>query len=135
MPLVLLSFTISYQRTTTLNSTDSALCRTCGDRYISFNQITGCGAWPAIWEWTRERIARILRTDTCQIHQEWILKPQFHIWPQQRNRAVLWTLAHIVSFRMREFRVPSVQEYSDFLRSMGKKTSQKTRRFKQVGNY
>ena len=34
--------------------------------------------------------------DPSRIPQDWILRPQFHIWPPQRHRAVLWLLAHIL---------------------------------------
>jgi len=88
----------------------------CGEKDTSLHRIIGCGAGLAIWEWTRERIAWILRTDPSRIPEEWILRLQFHIWPPQRHKVVLWILAHMVWFRMRERRVPSAQEYSDFLR-------------------
>jgi hypothetical protein len=39
------------------------------------HRMTECGAGTAIWEWTKERIAWILRTDPSPIPQEWILRP------------------------------------------------------------
>ena len=32
--------------------------------------------------------------------QEWLLRPQFCLWPSQRQRAVLWLLARYVTFNL-----------------------------------
>jgi hypothetical protein len=69
------------------------------------------------------------------IPEEWTLRPQFHIWPPRRHRAVLWIIAHMVWYRIQESRIPSAQEYLDFLRRVRWKAYQDTGRVNKVGNY
>jgi hypothetical protein len=76
-----------------------------------------------------------LRTIPARISQEWILRPQFHVWPPSRHRTVLWVLAHMVCFRLRERRAPSVRDYSDFLRRTRWKVKWEAERWEKLGNY
>ena len=118
-----------------IHLTVSALCTACGERDTSMHRLTECGEGARIWDWTGKRIAWILRTDPARIPQEWTLRPQFHIWPLIRHRAVPWILAHMVWFRIRESRTVSAQEYSDFLCRVRWKGHQATGRVNKVGNY
>jgi hypothetical protein len=111
------------------------LCSTCGERDTLMHRITECGEGREIWKWTRKRIAWILRTDPVWIPQERTLRPQFHIWPPRRHRAVLWIIAHMVWYRIQESRTPSAQENFDFLRRARWKAYQDTGRMKKIGNY
>ena len=45
----------------------SDLCRTCGDKDTSMHRLTECGEGKVIWDWTRKRIACMLRTDPCRM--------------------------------------------------------------------
>ena len=107
----------------------------CGDKDTIMHRLIDCGTGNAIWAWTKELLAWVLRTEPSRIPKEWMPRPQFHIWPPQRRRATLWILAHMVRFRMRECHAPSAQEYSDFLRRAGWKACQSTGRRRQVGKY
>ena len=119
----------------TIRLTDSALCPSRGERDDLPHRITACGEGRKIWERTRQRIAWILRTVWARIPTEWTLRPQFHIWPPIRHMEVLWILAHMVWYRIRESRTPSEQDYLDFLRRARWKAYQDTRRVTKVGNY
>jgi hypothetical protein len=85
---------------------DSALCSTCGEQDTIMHRIRECGEGREIWEWTRKRIAWILRMDPAWSPHEWTLRPQFHIWSPWRHRAVLWIIAHMVQYRVQESRTP-----------------------------
>ena len=118
-----------------IHLTDSELCGTCGGQDTRMHQLTECGEGKEIWDWTRIRIAWIMRTDPARIAQERLLRPQFQIWEPRRHRAVLWFLANMVWFRMQERQAPSAQEYCKFLRRTRWEVYQATRRMKHVGNY
>ena len=107
----------------------------CGEHDTVMHRIIECGEGRKIWEWTRNRIAWILRMGPVWIPNEWTIRPKFKLWPPQRHRAVLWILAHMVWFRTRGSWTLSAQEYFDFLRSTLWKANRDTRRATQVGNY
>jgi hypothetical protein len=123
------------ERLHTIKLSNSAQCRKCGDKDTIMHRLTDCGTGNVIWEWTKKRIACILHMDPSHIPKEWILRPQFHIWPPQRRGAILWILVHMVWFRMRESPTPSAKEYSDFLQRARCKAYQSTGRRHQVGKY
>ena len=111
-----------------IHLTDSGLCRTCGGLDTRMHQLTECGEGKEIWDWTRTRIAWMLRTDPARIAQERLLRTQFQIWKPRRHMAVLRFLANMGRFRMQERQAPSAQEYCEFLRRTRWKACQATRR-------
>jgi hypothetical protein len=89
-----------------------------------------------MWQWTKERIAIMLRTNKKNIPDEWPLRPTVNLWPPQRQRAVLWTLAQFTEYRSRQQRKLTTQDYFDFLRRAKWKLDGKRKHKKQtVGNY
>jgi hypothetical protein len=76
------------ERLHTIRLTDSAFCAQCGERDTLMHRKTECGEGREIWEWTRKRIAWIMRLDPAWISEEWTLRPQFHICPPRRYRAM-----------------------------------------------
>jgi len=58
----------------------------------------------------------ILRKIPARIPNEWLLRPQFYLWPPQRQRAVLWVLSRFVTFRLHRQRGPTFRDLMDFLR-------------------
>jgi hypothetical protein len=112
----------------------SPLCSNCGEHDTIMHRIIECGEGRKIWEWTRNRIAWILRMDPVWIPNEWTIHPQFELWPPQRHRVVFWILAHMVWCRTRGGWTLSAQEYIDFLRRTPWKANRDTRRATQVGN-
>ena len=88
----------------------------------------------AIWWWTKERLALLLRMDPRHIPDDWCLRPQFLLWPPPRHKAILWILAHFVSYRMQQ-RQLSLTDYIDFMRRARWKSYQETSGMQRVGNY
>jgi hypothetical protein len=97
--------------------------------------IAYCRLYRYIWEWTRNRVAIMLRTESRHISAGWTLHSSLHTWPPQRQRAILWTLAHLVYYRMRGRRRQSLLDYIDYLRRARWKAYGTRHRMKQVGNY
>ena len=57
-----------------------------------------------------------VRTDQSRIPDDWLLRPDFTLWPSKRHKAVLWLVAHYVSFRTGQDRGLTTLDYFDFLR-------------------
>jgi hypothetical protein len=74
-------------------------------------------------------------TDPTQIPPEYVLKPQFSIWPPKRHGAVLWLLTQMVWFQTKESFTLSAQDYMDFLRRARWKAELRPGRQEQLGNY
>ena len=86
-------------------------CSNCREHDTVLHMIIECGEGRELWEWTRNRIAWILRMDPVWIPNEWTIHPQFRLWPPQRQRAVLWILAHMVWYRTRGFDTISAEVF------------------------
>jgi hypothetical protein len=123
------------ERLRAINLSNTAQCNACGNHDSILHRITDCGTGSGLWEWTRRRIAWFLRTDPSYIPKDWVVRPQFDIWPPQRRRATLWILAHLIWYRLQKGHTPSEQEYRDFMRRARWKTSQSTGYLRQVGRY
>ena len=113
---------------------DSPLCGNCGEPDTVQHRVPACGEGARIWIWTKRHIALILRTDPAHIPPDWT-RPQFRMWPPQRHQAVLWILAQMVWYRIKESRACNEKDYSDFLRRTRWKADQNKHRRTNVGNY
>ena len=80
------------------------------------HRVVDCGERQVIWHWTRARIAAILRKDPLWIPVEWVLRPDFQLWPPQRQAAVIWILAHLIAYSLQSTKRLSLLDYVDFLR-------------------
>jgi hypothetical protein len=69
------------------------------------------------------------------IPEVWLYRPQFHLWPPQRHRAVLWLLAKLVEFRAQRCKLLTTHDYYDFLRRSKWKLYQQHNRLLRVRNY
>jgi hypothetical protein len=95
-------------------------------RKTHYNTDSECGEGERLWGWTRRKIAEMLRMDPRYVPPEWILRPDFSLWPPQRHRAVLWLLAQLVLYRGQQKRELTQHDYMDFLRRKnGKYTSRR----------
>jgi len=110
-------------------------CRLCDRKDTLLHRLAECGDGRYQWEWTKKRLAIMLRTDPRWIPEEWLLRPHFTLWPPLRQRAVLWVLAQFVGFRSQLERNLTFQDYIDFLRRSKYKFYRKRNRITQVGNY
>jgi hypothetical protein len=77
-------------------------CRHCHAPDTLRHRLTECGEGRLMWDWTRGRLAVILRNVTRSIPEEWLLRPTLSIWPPKRRRAVLWILAPLVAYRLQQ---------------------------------
>jgi len=98
--------------------TDTSACVHCGHTDTLQHRVVDCGERPVIWHWTKERIAAILRMDPRRIPVDWILRPDFQLWPPQRQSAVIWMLAHLIAYSLQSMKSLSLLDYvyMDFLR-------------------
>jgi len=83
------------ERLAAFHLVDTDICRQCERPDNLTHRLTERVDGTAIWNSARRRVAMMLRTDPRLVSTEWILRPHFHFWPPQRQRAILWTLAHL----------------------------------------
>ena len=124
----------SNERLHVIRLVQSDRCRHCGRRDTLIHRLTECNEGTAIWLWTRERVAQMLRTDPRRIPADLCLRPHFQFWPPQRHKAILWLLAHLVMYRIQQQRHLSLLDY-DFFRRARWKSYRAAGRMQQVGNY
>jgi hypothetical protein len=113
----------------------TAACSICNIPDTLRRRIMECGNGRFQWDMTRQRLALMLRTDPRWIPVEWLYRKHFTLWLPRRHRAVLWTIAHLVAFRMQKMRTLTFHDYTDFLRRSRLKLYQQRNRMEQVGNY
>jgi hypothetical protein len=85
--------------------------------------------------WTLTRIAAILRIDPRHIPSEWTIRPGFQFWPRQKQGAILWIIAHMVSCCTQHSHPLTLTDYADFMRRARWKAYQAARQRDNVGNY
>jgi len=93
----------------------TALCGESNNRDKLVHRLTECRERQSNWVWLRSITARMLRTSSTQITQEWIVRPQFSLWPPQRHRATLCLLARYVTFSMKRRHSQNPNDLMDFL--------------------
>ena len=64
-----------------INRSPTEACRHCGKTDTIGHRLTECGEGSWLWNWTKRRIATMLRTIPDRIPDEWLTHPQFKIWP------------------------------------------------------
>jgi len=115
--------------------TPSTSCQRCTMADRLQHRLTECVKGRRIWQYTKTRMALILRTIPSRIPDEWILRPQFNIWPTKRNNAILWMITNVVIFRSQHHTTLTLQDFMDFLlRTRWKLLNHKHGR-NLVGNY
>jgi hypothetical protein len=102
---------------------------------ILVQRITECGEAREIWEWTRKISPGYCAWIRSGFPEDCTLRPQFHVLPPRRQREILWIIAHMVWYRIQESRIPSSQEYLDFLHRARWKSYQDTGSVNKVENY
>jgi hypothetical protein len=91
------------------------LCRKCDMVGNLSNRLLECDEGKVMWDWTKGRIAVLLRTTVRHMPDVWLLCPTFNIWPPKRRRAVLWILANFVAYCLQQRKRLTCQDYYDFL--------------------
>jgi len=74
------------ERLQAIRLVESDLRGHCGRRDTLVHLLTECNEGTAIWLWTRERIAQMIRTDQCRILADLCLRPYFQFWLPQRHK-------------------------------------------------
>ena len=87
------------------------------------------------WMWTLARLGVILSMDPRHILPEWPIRPAFMYWPQQRQAALLWIIAHSVYYRLQSHRRLSLKDFMDFLRRASWKTYHRAGKRSNTGRY
>jgi len=64
-----------------INMAETIPCRHCNATDNLSQRLVECGEGQVIWEWTRERLATMLRTNMRHIPDSWLLRPTLTIWP------------------------------------------------------
>jgi hypothetical protein len=111
------------------------ICRKCTMKDTLEHRITACGEGRDIWEHSKSLIAQLLRTMPSSIPDDWLLHPQLHTWPPQRDRAILWTLAQVILFRTQQTRTLTIPYFMDFLQRPRWKLTRSKKGRDSVGNY
>jgi hypothetical protein len=104
------------ERLSNIKLAATAACDMCGEVDTSLHRLTACRRGMVVWNVTCRLLALILRTDPAYIPPEWVLTPQFILWPPKWHSAVLWLLAQLVWFQTKETPTLSGQDCMDFLR-------------------
>jgi hypothetical protein len=118
---------------THLSPTDQ--CRLCNQMDTLSHRLTNCGEGRMMWFWTRLRIAAILRLDKRNIPEDWLIRPDFRIWPPKRNCAVLWFPTHLAVYRTKQDRSLTMNDYLNFMGRSKWKLDARSNRTSLVGNY
>ena len=122
-------------RLAAINLSETNRCSTCGEDDTIQHRLTQCGASKLIWNWTRERIAAVTSTNPLEVPEERALRPDFHIRPPQRHKAIMWMLAHLVDYHIQGQRRISLLDYIDFMRQVRWKADSRPTRPTAVGSY
>jgi hypothetical protein len=125
----------THARLAAINRMTSAACQTGGDEDTLIHRLVRCNEGQVIWNWIRERMAAILRTNSSMIPDDWTVAPFYHFWPPKRNNAITWMLSHLVFYRMQMQRRQSLIDFLDFLRRARWKVYHSTRRCCDVRRY
>jgi hypothetical protein len=98
---------------------------------------TQCKEGPVIWNWTRARTAMTLRTHPQYISEDYIIRPGFQYWQPQRHAAIVWIIAHFVTYRLQTQRRLSINDYVyfDFLKRARWKEYRRSSKPPTVGRY
>ena len=62
------------------------------------------------------RLTWILRKMPKRTPNEWLLRPDFTLWPPKGYRALLWILTSLVIFRTQQQREMTLEDFIDFMR-------------------
>jgi hypothetical protein len=76
--------------------TDTTTCRQCNANDSLSQRLTECEEGPAIWTWTKSKIALMLRIDPKHVPISWALHPDYNICPlpQETESCILDTSPH-----------------------------------------
>jgi hypothetical protein len=97
-----------------IHLTDSPNCAHCGKEDTTDHRLVEFREAPVIWNMTRTMVGSIMRTDGRHIPTRWTVRPDFHLWKNQKRQAVVWLIAHHVQYVVTAHCCMSMIEYLDF---------------------
>jgi hypothetical protein len=110
-------------------------CVECGMSNTIEHRLIECGEGQRMWEWTRMKIAKLMRTSMNRIPRGWLMRPQDVLWPPTRRRSVMWMIANMVLFRVEYPRKTNLKEYTNFMRERKRQLYLRHDRRRPVANY
>jgi hypothetical protein len=88
--LVIHDFLPTNERVHRINLTETSRCKVCGEKDTRLHRLIECQEGRAVLEdKTRRKLTLILRASLAHIQSDWVLIPQFNIWPPKRHGTVL----------------------------------------------
>jgi hypothetical protein len=121
------------ERLHTINLNPDERCKTCQERDTLIHRITGCTETWNIWKWTKNRIARYLRTKPreAQENGQYFLT-DYTLWPRQRHNATTWILGNMIWYVTANMATPTLMDY---MRRTRWKVHNKRHHKQHCGNY
>ena len=123
------------ERLAAIHLTTTTSCVRCGATDTLLHRLIACEEGSVIWTSTKTRIAAILLIHLTHIPGEWTLRPTFHHWPFQRQAAIIWVVAHLVTYRLQTQRRLSLNDYMEFLQRARWKEYHRAPKTPIVGRY
>jgi hypothetical protein len=96
--------------------TNTERCVRCAKLDSLPHHITECQEEGGVWNWSKGKIAQILRMDPRHIPADWALRPTLRFWPPQRHAAIIWILALFVSYKLSWHSRHTLLDYTAYLR-------------------
>jgi hypothetical protein len=86
-------------------------CRLCTNANNLLHRVATCGGADGIWCWTRTRLPMLQRMDARHIPSQWLIFPNFSLWPQPNDNATIWILVHMACYKLQNH--PSLSTTDD----------------------
>jgi hypothetical protein len=125
----------TYERLAAINIVSAVKCVLCNETDTVLHRIVKCTEGAITWNWTRTRIAAILRAHQSVIPEEWTIRPMYKLWPAKRQTAITWIIAHLIFYLMQTRRRQSLMDYIDYMRRARWKCYNQTQKACKVGKY
>jgi hypothetical protein len=88
----------THERLAAIDLVPTMTCTSCGEPDTLQHRITICKEGLVIWNWTRARLAAIIRVHPKHINEEWTLRPTYQLWLANKQAAITWIIAHLVVY-------------------------------------
>jgi hypothetical protein len=103
------------ERLKLINIAQTDACKYCAEDTLE-HRLTVRGEGAAMWEYTKQMLAKMTMELPNMIRADWLIRPQFKIQLLKVHQATLWTLAQVVAIRTQQHQWKlTLQDYIDFL--------------------
>jgi hypothetical protein len=125
----------THERLAAIKIAPNIQCVICGATDTLLHRLVQCTMCAVLWNWTRGKIAELLRVHHSAILAEWTIRPFYHFWPVKKQSAITWILAQFVCYRTHTQRRQALQDYIDFMRRARWKCFEQYQNKRKVGTY